>query len=133
MTKTQHKAEQYVRESIPELMELSFGCVIFNPYDYPLIYIGFNNGQHALSLTKDGEKSLLFVDSIKPVEIGGHPVQLQHWLSVLGGVEPIETTVVTSELDLAVQFESACITFNLMTGQPATEEDYIAFCNIVGI
>lgn len=82
-TKTQQVLEK-IREVCPELMELSLGCQISNPKQYPLVYVGYSNAQHCLSLTMNGKQSLLFVDGIKNTEIIGHPAHLEHLLRALG-------------------------------------------------
>ena len=72
------KLQKRIRELVPELMELSFGCEIGNEKNLPIQYIGNDNGQHALILTReDGKTPLLFVDKIEG-EIIGHPIHLEH-------------------------------------------------------
>lgn len=125
-------AEKYIRWKLPELMELRFGCAIGNSRRYSLVYVGYSNAQHALSLIMDGEESMLFVDKVNPGEVIGHPIQLQHWLRVLGEpIQSIGTQKLNDELEMC--FGHKNIRFNLTTGQPATETDYQAFNAIVGV
>lgn len=58
--------------------------------------------------------------------------QLQHWLKVLTG--RIHNSVDYYNGETLKVFNSQIdLEFNLTTGQPATEEDYKAFCEVVGI
>lgn len=82
MTK-QKFIESKIREACPELMELTFGCYISNSKNYRLQYVGYNNRQHCISLWKDGEQSLLFVDKVNTEEIIGHPIHLEHVLRAM--------------------------------------------------
>lgn len=60
------------------------------------------------------------------------PLALQHWLRVLGQAETLAKITVNHDADELIIF-SPEITFNLITGQPATEADYQAFNQIIGI
>jgi len=64
----------------------------------------------------------------------GHPIQLQHWLRAIGGYIPVYFMVSENGLVYCIDNETdkALFTFNTF-GQPATEADYQAFCEIVGI
>jgi len=108
----QQKAEAYVREKLPELMELSDGCVVLMSYrdmhhneggseewgemegKHTGVYFEDRILSKAFELTdydrlmqsdfKDG----VYIDNEGDVEetrikIIGHPIQLQHWLRVL--------------------------------------------------
>lgn len=61
--------------------------------------------------------------------------QLQNWLRVLGeGANEWPSHTCWGRETLVLQYTKDIeIGFNLTTGQPATEQDYQAFCEIVGI
>ena len=107
------KAEAYVRKQLPELMELAH-------------------------FVEQGNRFGTHVDYL-------HSIQLQHWLRVLEENEPAEYSINLSgqlltyagEIDdnrpgFRVAFGKK-LHFNMTTGQPATEADYQAFNQIVGI
>lgn len=134
----QQKAEAYVRSKLPELMELSFGCEVkCNDYpDFPNTvrrYAGEKWSQAIdgyLRLIKEESSSRLYpID--EEYDIIGHPIQLQHWLRVLVG--RVSDAVDFDGHNLIVFAEHEALSFNLTTGQPATEADYKAFNDIVGI
>lgn len=131
MNEYQQKAEAYVREQLPELMELSFGCEV-----------ECNVMGKALRMRVDGcevevNGNGVKIDSdcydfnVKEGKIIGHPIQLQHWLRVLG--EIYVSSLLTCMVHKDGIFTLLGLQFNLTTGQPATEEDYKAFCEIVGV
>lgn len=153
-------AEKYVREQIPELMELSKGCNIVavdlhlvkspRPHeDVPLSDCEWDKEEEyeyeilendVVSYSDD--KSEACVHSMHPVEahvvvqIIGHPIQLQHWLRVLG--EKLDESYWYLRPDGRVMFNDHGVVFekvrfNLTTGQPATVADYQAFNQIVGL
>lgn len=130
------KAEAYVRSQIKELMELSFGCEVdAKGKAKSLKYVGYSNRQHAIqAVLQDGSSAMLLVDTVSPDTIIGHPIQLQHWLNCLhpkiGPDAKIEAWIGNR---IKIWTGKTKILFNLTTGQPATEEDYKAFCEIVGI
>ena len=73
----QLKAEAFVREARPALMELTEGCLIEGNDKIPVIkYVGYSKGQHCLVIPKDEEQALLFVNKIE-TKIIGHPINLQ--------------------------------------------------------
>lgn len=155
MTETQTKAEAYVRQSLPELMELSFGCEVKYPsqkryleadeldnpqfttakvlmygenrsYDdteeYFTVFNDWNEEEDLGGRLDEGE-----------LEIIGHPIQLQHWLRVLEGNYCINENGVLGRYHYDNDVYWLDMKFNLTTGQPATEADYQAFNDIVGI
>lgn len=75
------------------------------------------------------------VDSGRPVGSGYMdypPILLNHWVMLLGAGSywwDLETRTLSY---LRYQAQPS-VAFNLITGQPATEADYKAFCEIVGI
>lgn len=64
-------------------------------------------------------------------------IQLQHWLRVLEDEASgnLELNQWRKQIQVVAYKKSDRhdIYFNLTTGQPATEADYQAFCNIVGV
>lgn len=60
------------------------------------------------------------------------PLALHHWLRVLGEVETSKTVMLAGN-EFCVFVSPNIVNFNLTTGQPATEADYKAFNEIVGI
>lgn len=108
MTEIQIKAEAYVRQQLPELAGFDSGRPQGSGYiDYPQIH-------------------------------------LQHWLRVLEKADPGEYMIngigqvfyYDGSNDDKPGFKVRCyktLTFNLTTGQPATEADYQSLCNILGI
>lgn len=85
------KAEAYVKSKCPELMELSFGCVVTNGINkwVVLVYpstglpevVPYINGE-AHAFNRMGFKGHLA--NIKPeCEIIGHPIQLSHYNKVV--------------------------------------------------
>ena len=145
MTEKQ-KALDYVREKCPELKELSFGCII----DWGLVgsgikgsttskrpYAWFDHADDEDVLTPDKLKKNPYVK-----EIIGHQPQLQHWLRVLSlkeilnidGLSMSASNFVVTTDGIAINDNGMhLMKFDLTTGQPATEEDYQKFNEIVGI
>jgi hypothetical protein len=132
------KAEATVREKLPELMELSFGCVVvhlseeFREPQNLCTVIGTDlmAGSGKLKLQEaDGFVDYTIIEELKII---GHPIQLQHWLRVLGTHKTwlfldIDTLVVFDDPEYDVQL----MKFDLTTGQPDSEADYKAFNDIV--
>ncbi len=143
------KAEQYVRSQLPELMELSFGCECTEVDGRRAIFLGekVDNGRgfnwpYCFLSYIDGEPYTLGQNYAG--EIIGHPIQLQHWLRVLEkSINGCEAMLSVDGMLYEMRNEKGWdagqyrhylgIDFNLTTGQPATEADYQAFCNIVGV
>ena len=117
------KAEAYVREQLPELMELNAGCKIINKV---------TDGVRILTNSPGDE---IFVR--EHYTIIGHPIQLQHWLRVLGMNERYVEMNSWGDVEVRVLLGDKepkwFLKVNLTTGQPATEEDYQTFCEIVGV
>lgn len=159
MTTYKDRAEQYVREQVPELMELSFGCEVWIPTTKNKSQFG-KQGRGIVTKNYDGQSAswsgydpktdavsvyMVETDVYRPcislsknkIEIIGHPIQLQHWLSAIRNYGLIYCEWFGDEA-LAVQDcedggTDKTVYFNLTTGQPATEADYQAFNDIVGI
>lgn len=138
------KAEAKVRKLIPELMELSFGCELkCNDHpDFPNTVRRYAGERFSkaidgyIRLVKEESSSRLYpID--EEYDIIGHPIQLQHWLRVLDEKKLnhekwyFRTDGRLMYNDCGAHFEK--LRFNLTTGQPATEADYKAFNDIVGI
>ena len=140
----QLKAEAFVREARPALMELTEGCLIEGNDKIPVIkYVGYSKGQHCLVIPKDEEQALLFVNKIE-TKIIGHPINLQDWLAVLSKqigsdgrlLQIYENTFVFIYKgigDYGGKNNNTKVIFNLTTGQPATQADYKAFNDIVSV
>lgn len=148
------KAEAYVRKQLPELMELSLGCEVKFTYCFDFeddnetrkqitaIVVGggfYDNSVEVVTtdIINDDWKNiqLQLMKNDVTLEIIGHPIQLQHWLRVLKDHSDVEVMLHYHKVHyLAVQQPMGkTAEFNLTTGQPATEADYQAFCDIVGI
>jgi len=139
----QLKAEAYVREQRPALMELTRGCVFTSKYNRNL-RIEFtskstttgkmNPGKHweGILLNKNGKgrKCKFPVDT---GEIIGHPINLQDWLAVLGLIYSIDGEGNVWQYPALTKRRLMDITFNLTTGQPATESDYQSFNEITSV
>ena len=139
----QLKAEAYVKEQRPALMELTRGCVFTSKYNRNL-RIEFtskstttgkmNPGKHweGILLNKNGKgrKCKFPVDT---GEIIGHPINLQDWLAVLEDAKPGNSYVFQHGSLVYKPENKIVMDFNLTTGQPATEADYKAFNDIVSV
>jgi len=151
------KAKQLVRDRIPDLKKLSFGCGFqlswegcgtgMNYDDYPADerFIVWNTDDDNMTHYEIGDlsKDELYEamnnnrgyakDLEMMVEIIGHEPQLQHYMQVLKAKNIMHTL----ESDLLRIFEDEMddkpsqIRFNLTTGQPATEEDAKKFISLV--
>ena len=138
----QLKAEAYVREQRPALMELSFGCEVIvagiekdNPgceYD---VVVDDRKDEH-------GRIGMGYFGHVHPddfQEIIGHPIQLNDWLAVLDGqLDTCGKFYVIKRGERIGEDETedevvAIFNFNLTTGQPATQADFKAFNDIVSV
>lgn len=136
------KAEQYVREKCPELMELSFGCwvtPIAGNGTVAKIFKVYEDDTFDALIEAETEDALATITLTKAklenVEIIGHPIQLQHWLKVLNeavGTRNADRLGYHSNY-VTLFIKDVHILFSLTTGQPATEGDYQEFCKIAGI
>ena len=133
------KAEAYGREQRPALMELTKGCILSKQH-YGKEVFGqllektkgnFENGGDILGVVFwfNGRKTAL-KELVPFHKIIGHPINLQDWLAVLGAKEDIEYSRINPDLNLEIGFDNVEMTFNLTTGNPATEADYKAFNEI---
>jgi hypothetical protein len=145
----QQKAEAYVREKMPELMKLSFGCRYLDVDDakeYTVVhrndvYDRIGGGKNEVWSVPNFEKGYqadwrFGVGEGYTLQILGHPIQLQHWLRVLGKQNPVELYFIEPhnlEVAIGELFDTQKVYFDLTTGQPATEADYKAFNDIIGV
>ena len=126
--KEQLKAEAFVREARPALMELSFGCEVEATNN-------FNAGENDYRDIKIGDRYICGGDTWvnlwearqkERYKIIGHPINLQDWLGVLPDHGRFSDFYWEEGDDVVIQF-------NRTTGQPATEADYKAFNEITNI
>lgn len=143
----QEKAEQYVREQLPELMELSFGCEVTpdggNGSVAKIYKIHEDDTFDGLieGTTEDGEAEFVVTvtkGKLAKCKIIGHPIQLQHWLRALGGLDYRHHYHLYLDGGLAkyqggLILDDLLFNFDLATANPATEADYKAFCELLGI
>jgi len=132
----QLKAEEFVRSQRPVLMELTFGCEVIKSDMWQGTVVGEAYEQVAYLNT---EKMQVFLAPAEQFTIIGHPIQLNDWLAILAwGVkqkvwkEPNIHFSGANSLRIGAGTPDSII-FNLTTGQPATEADYLAFNDIVGV
>lgn len=131
----QKKAEAYVREALPELMEPKAGC--------RLICKGDAWHEHGIMIRGDKLSNLTtgkIEERDDSWEILGHPIQLHHWLQVLGvtylvnGAGQLRKQVAFNPNNHESVVQRYCnVIFNLTTGNPASEKDYESLCKIFGI
>ena len=137
----QLKAEAYVREQRPALMELTFGCEV-KPFN------NLKRFHKGYFVTYDGKTLLHYENektgksecSIGDLTIIGHPIQLQDWLAVLNnmlyivdGMGNLYLLKMMMNWEVPKIVGQPLLKFNLTTGQPATEADYKAFNDIVNV
>lgn len=160
-----------MRQQLPELMELSFGCRFRVKKNSKYEELGVEEGtyislfdfefdsehlQKALNLTTALRIDLYgmqttdyAVAKVVPfpfkalndngnIEIIGHPIQPHHWLRVLKRNQGKYLVYIDEDGECYGLLSGEhrpfhLLSFNLTTGQPATEEDYQAFCEIVGV
>lgn len=135
MTTYQEKAEKYVREKLPELMELSFGCWIENMYGAQTVVTSAMNGNATTTWFANCNKDDLAGSGYKII---GHPIQLQHWLKAIPTyipyfIETVEASDITTIRLSRRDGQDRPVWFNLTTGQPASEKDYQMFYTLVGV
>lgn len=135
------KTEKFVREKLPELSELSFGCEVrvknglyIRNFDlYPPLHV--NNNYRVVNATSyvDVPEFKTWVEK-GDAEILGHPIKLNDWLRVLEGrnVFKLDMFGWLHARDILMN-EVKVMKFNLTTGQPATEADYQKFNEICGV
>ena len=136
------KAEAYVREYCPELMETTAGCqlryeTLGKELNADLVVTPFHVVKDDRVLFLSGIDAFLCVGRV--IEIIGHPIQLQHWLRVLNHAESKDYSYFLRGEYWLQEYNhgdlrdvETMLRFDLTIGQPATEEDYKVFCEIVG-
>ena len=132
----QLKAEAYVRQQRPALMELSFGCRVKYGTSYTTVWqvlLAENSKEQNHYNTVDVRGASNYLRDIQSSEIIGHPINLQDWLAVLGELEEGDPFCVDcwGNLEDINRLGERLMQFNLTTGQPATEADYKAFNEII--
>ena len=146
----QLKAEAYVREQRPALMELTFGCVLqhkqWDDWKACVTKTPSPFGNIRYEYQPSGSKGVWnsvaesAAEILKDYKIIGRPINLQEWLGVLWESNPnLEYT--DAQMPLAKfgarawygleKAPSDWLWFDATTGQPATEADYKAFNDIV--
>jgi len=136
--KEQLKAEAYVREQRPALMELTFGCRVKYGTSYTTVWqvlLAENSKEPNHYNTVDVRGASNYLRDIQSSEIIGHPIKLNDWLAVLGELEEGDPFCVDcwGNLEDINRLGERLMQFNLTTGQPATEADYKAFNDIVNV
>jgi hypothetical protein len=142
----QIKAEAYVREQRPALMELTFGCEVewngpkegftrvFMGYseeiDYGTKYAHIVSTDYEYRKGKKWSSCITKTEMLKPI---GHPIQLNDWLAVLELTGDWDCRCKIEDGLMKLFSSEPIITFNLTTGQPATEADYEAFNEITSV
>jgi len=118
------RALSHVKTLCPELMELSKGCDVYSNLNPDKgIFVG------GVVWLNETEGTL--EDWHDDMKIIGHTPHLEHWLRTLG--MRVGRLCAMKDGEIAIEMISVKdIVFNLTTGQPATEEDYKAYCEIVG-
>jgi len=135
----QLKAEAFVREARPALMELTFGCRVKYGTSYTTVWqvlLAENSKEQNHYNTVDVRGASNYLRDIQSSEIIGHPIALHHWLAVLG--ERLDESRWHLKSDGRVMWEDhgvnfEMLKFNLTTGQPATQADFKAFNDIVSV
>jgi len=131
------KAKQLVRDRIPELKELSFGCEVQYKnatWDRMTVLFKQNDGVYTSLEPNQPRKEHLF-------KIIGHEPQLQHYMQVMGDYFRFlnqgerlgfdRDDVVPLKQMVAWHEKGEVVFFDLKTGQPATEEDAEKFIRLV--
>ena len=132
--KEQLKAEKFVLEAIPEMMELSFGCRVKYGTSYTTVWqvlLAENSKEPNHYNTVDVRGASNYLRDIQSSEIIGHPINLQDWLAVLEDAKPGNSYVFQHGSLVYKPENKIVMDFNLTTGQPATEADYASFCAIM--
>lgn len=137
----QKTASDFARTKIPELSELSFGCLLKNRHaqlDYEALNVFLGKTNKEIRVFRPSFKTYNNFPT-ETFEVIGHPIQLQHWLRVLA--KDIDNSdlplgeVHIAGISLYVQPDKTknFFKFNLITGQPATEADWKALCEVLGL
>jgi len=140
----QLKAEAFVREARPALMELTEGCVVrcgieVNTFTITLgqqeVFEEPNEYTNKKYIANGGSNQWVRLSDKATTnirEIIGHPIALHHWLAVLPtSYELSSNGFLKEEIDENVW--DIIMQFNMDTGQPATQADFKAFNDIVSV
>jgi len=120
----QKKAEAYVREARPALMELSFGCEVKDTHNQQYYKVCNKSVNGDLFVSHGSLVSNQYRIAEDRIIIIGHPINLQDWLGVLPDHGRFSDFYWEEGDDVVIQF-------NRTTGQPATQADFKAFNDIV--
>jgi len=120
----QKKAEAYVREARPALMELSFGCEVKDTHNQQYYKVCNKSVNGDLFVSHGSLVSNQYRIAEDRIRIIGHPINLQDWLGVLPDHGRFSDFYWEEGDDVVIQF-------NRTTGQPATQADFKAFNDIV--
>ena len=138
--KEQLKAEAFVREARPALMELSFGCRVKYGTSYTTVWqvlLAENSKEPNHYNTVDVRGAGNYLRDIQSSEIIGHPIKLNDWLAVLDGqLDTCGKFYVIKRGERIGEDETedevvAIFNFDLTTGQPNSPQDYATFNQIV--
>ena len=120
----QKKAEAYVRQQRPALMELSFGCEVKDTHNQQYYKVCNKSVNGDLFVSHGSLVSNQYRIAEDRIIIIGHPINLQNWLGVLPDHGRFSDFYWEEGDDVVIQF-------NRTTGQPATQADFKAFNDIV--
>ena len=128
--KEQLKAEAFVRDARPALMELTFGCEVKDTHNQQYYKVCNKSVNGDLFVSHGSLVSNQYRIAEDRIIIIGHPIALHHWLAVLPtSYELSSNGFLKEEIDENVW--DIIMQFNMDTGQPATEADYASFCAIM--
>lgn len=83
MSEKTQQIEKRIRELCPELMELSFGCVLQYGDDYPNIFISPENDRDNATALYTKNDTVQGIEDIEEYEIIGHEITLSHLLRAI--------------------------------------------------
>ena len=134
----QLKAEAFVREARPALMELTFGCEVKDTHNQQYYKVCNKSVNGDLFVSFGTLASSQYRIAEERIIIIGHPIQLQDWLAVL---RKTGLQVHISAHQVYCRWEKPChqiviekaIIFNLTDGQPCSERDYKTFNEITSV
>lgn len=133
------KVQAYIREQIPELMGLSFGCWVLDRKSNVSRRIAGSNSEDEVLIKSIGAIKKYKLLDIHDFKIIGHPIHLEHYLRVLNDVKISDAWVIDTEGNLFGQcstdgspLDAGC-KFSLLTGEPASEDDWVKLSEVLGI
>jgi len=142
--KEQLKAEAFVRDARPALMELTFGCEVKDTHNQQYYKVCNKSVNGDLFVSHGSLVSNQYRIAEDRIIIIGHPIALQDWLAVLSKqigsdgrlLQIYENTFVFIYKgigDYGGKNNNTKVIFNLTTGQPATQADFKAFNDIISV